>query len=307
MSAQLIDGKAVAGRVLDEVRSRVEQRVASGRRRPCLATIIVGDDAASAVYVRNKILACQRVGIEPRPSEHSSKITQAELLSLIDSLNADESVDGILVQLPLPVGIDATSVIERIHPDKDVDGFHPFNVGRLMQRNPRLRPCTPYGVIELLRQSGETFYGRRAVVVGASNIVGRPMAMELLLAGAIVTVTHRFTPDLAWDVAGGEILVVAAGKPGLVKGEWIKPGATVIDVGIHRGADGKLRGDVDFAAASERAAWITPVPGGVGPMTVAMLMRNTLLAMELRGVDGVPSRRSTESSEYLSDSASAFQ
>ena len=306
MSAKLIDGKAVAGRVLDEVRSRVEQRLAFGRRRPCLATVIVGDDAASAVYVRNKILACERVGIEPRPFKCVSRTTQAELLSLINKLNEDDSVDGILVQLPLPVGIDATSVIERINPDKDVDGFHPFNVGRLMQRNPRLRPCTPYGVIELLRQTGETFYGRRAVVVGASNIVGRPMAMELLLAGSIVTVTHRFTPNLEADVAAGEIVVVAAGKPGLVKGEWIQPGATVIDVGIHRGADGKLRGDVEFAEASERAAWITPVPGGVGPMTVAMLMRNTLLAMELRGVDGSPSSQPTDSSEYLSDLSSAF-
>jgi methylenetetrahydrofolate dehydrogenase (NADP+) / methenyltetrahydrofolate cyclohydrolase len=206
------------------------------------------------------------------------------LLARVDALNADAVVDGILVQLPLPPGLDAIPVIERIHPDKDVDGFHPFNVGRLMQRIPRLRPCTPSGVIELLRTCDERFYGRRAVVVGASNIVGRPMAMELLLAGAIVTVTHRFTPDLAADVASGEIVVVAAGKPGLVKGEWIRPGATVIDVGIHRGADGRLRGDVDFAAARERAAWITPVPGGVGPMTVAMLMKNTLQAMELHQV-----------------------
>ncbi|HKY93268.1 MAG TPA: tetrahydrofolate dehydrogenase/cyclohydrolase catalytic domain-containing protein, partial [Nevskiaceae bacterium] len=220
-------------------------------------------------------------GILPRPHHLTARTTQAQLLDLIDTLNADDTVDGILVQLPLPQGLDAVSVIERIRPDKDVDGFHPFNVGCLMQRVPRLRPCTPLGVIELLRACDEPFYGRRAVVVGASNIVGRPMAMELLLAGAIVTVTHRFTPDLAADVATGEIVVVAAGKPGLVKGEWIRPGATVIDVGIHRGADGRLRGDVDFATASERAAWITPVPGGVGPMTVAMLMRNTLQAMEL--------------------------
>jgi len=283
MSARIIDGKAVAGRVLDEVRTRVEQQMAAGRRRPSLATVMVGDDAASAVYVRNKILACKRVGVEPRPFERPSTTTQSELLSLIDLLNANDAIDGILVQLPLPAGIDATAVIERIHPDKDVDGFHPFNVGRLMQRNPRLRPCTPYGVIELLRQTGESFYGRRAVVVGASNIVGRPMAAELLLAGAIVTVTHRFTPDLAADVAAGEILVVAAGKPGLIQGEWIRAGATVIDVGIHRGPEGRLRGDVEFTAAAARAAWITPVPGGVGPMTVAMLMRNTLLAMDLRG------------------------
>jgi methylenetetrahydrofolate dehydrogenase (NADP+)/methenyltetrahydrofolate cyclohydrolase len=282
MSAQLIDGKAVASRVLDEVRGQIVVRQFQRRHLPCLATVIVGDDAASAVYVRNKLAACERVGITPRPHHLPTTTTQAQLLQLIDQLNADDAVDGILVQLPLPKGLDAVSVIERIHPDKDVDGFHPFNVGRLMQRIPRLRPCTPLGVIELLRNTGETFYGRRAVVVGASNIVGRPMAMELLLAGAIVTVTHRFTPDLAADVAGGDIVVVAVGKPGLVKGEWIRPGATVIDVGINRGADGKLRGDIEFAAASERAAWITPVPGGVGPMTVAMLMRNTLQATELR-------------------------
>lgn len=306
MSAQLINGKAVAERVLDETRLRVGQRIAAGQRRPCLATVVVGEDPASAVYVRNKILACEKVGMEPRPFKCAAQTTQAELLALIDTLNSDDAVDGILVQLPLPAAIDATSVIERIHPDKDVDGFHPFNVGRLMQRNPRLRPCTPYGVIELLRTTGETFYGRRAVVVGASNIVGRPMAMELLLAGAIVTVTHRFTPNLATDIAAAEIVVVAAGKPGLVKGEWIRTGATVIDVGIHRGPDGKLRGDVEFSTASERAAWITPVPGGVGPMTVAMLMRNTLLAMELRGADGSAEKRTTQSSQGFNALTSSF-
>ncbi|MGH8506964.1 MAG: bifunctional methylenetetrahydrofolate dehydrogenase/methenyltetrahydrofolate cyclohydrolase FolD [Stenotrophobium sp.] len=307
MSARLINGKAVAERVLDETRVRVEQRIADGQRRPCLATVIVGDDLASAVYVRNKIIACEKVGMEPRPFRVSSQTTQAELLSLIDTLNADDSVDGILVQLPLPAEINATAVVERIHPDKDVDGFHPFNVGRLMQRNPRLRPCTPYGVIELLRQTGETFYGRRAVVVGASNIVGRPMAMELLLTGAIVTVTHRFTPNLVTDIAAAEIVVVAAGKPGLVKGEWIRSGATVIDVGIHHGPDGKLRGDVEFAAASQRAAWITPVPGGVGPMTVAMLMRNTLLAVEFRGADGSSGSRSVDSLQRLGDLVASFR
>lgn len=282
MSATLIDGKAVAAGVLDEVTARIVADRAAGRRAPCLATVIVGADPASAVYVRNKVEACRRVGIAARPHELPADTTEAELLRIIDNLNQDESVDGILVQLPLPAPIDSTAVIERIHPDKDVDGFHPFNVGRLMQRIPRLRPCTPYGVIELLRGIGESFYGRRAVVVGASNIVGRPMSMELLLAGAIVTVTHRFTPSLAQDVGQAEILVVAAGKPGLVKGEWIRPGATVIDVGINRCADGKLRGDVEFDTARERAAWITPVPGGVGPMTVAMLMRNTLQAAGLR-------------------------
>jgi len=282
MSAALIDGKAVAAGVLDEVAVRVAAARAAGRRVPCLATVIVGADPASAVYVRNKVDACKRVGIGARPHVLPAETSEAELLRIIDGLNEDDTVDGILVQLPLPAPIDSTAVIERIHPDKDVDGFHPFNVGRLMQRIPRLRPCTPYGVIELLRGTGESFYGRRAVIVGASNIVGRPMSMELLLAGSIVTVTHRFTRSLADDVASADILVVAAGKPGLVKGEWVKPGATVIDVGINRCADGKLRGDVEFDAARERAAWITPVPGGVGPMTVAMLMRNTLQAAELR-------------------------
>lgn len=285
MTAQFLDGKAIAAGVLADVAARVDKRVAEGKRRPCLATIIVGDDAGSTVYVRNKIVASERVGILPRPHHLPVHTSQAQLLSLVDALNADDNVDGILVQLPLPPTLDATAVIERIHPNKDVDGFHPFNVGRLMQRIPRLRPCTPLGVMELLRQSGETFYGRRAVIVGASNIVGRPMVMELLLAGAIVTITHRFTPDLPSDIAAGEIVVVAVGKPGLVKGAWIRPGATVIDVGINRGADGKLRGDVDFVAAANRASWITPVPGGVGPMTVAMLMRNTLQAMELRAAD----------------------
>lgn len=282
MSATLIDGKAVAAGVLNEVSSRIAAEREAGGRVPCLATVIVGADPASAVYVRNKVEACKRVGIAARPQVLPAETSQAELLRIIDALNDDDSVDGILVQLPLPAPIDSTAVIERIHPDKDVDGFHPFNVGRLMQRIPRLRPCTPYGVIELLRGIGETFYGRRAVVVGASNIVGRPMSMELLLAGAIVTVTHRFTPSLAEDIARADILVVAAGKPGLVKGEWVNPGSTVIDVGINRCADGKLRGDVEFEAACERAAWITPVPGGVGPTTVAMLMRNTLQAAELR-------------------------
>ena len=286
MSATLIDGKAVAAGVLDEVSRRVAAERAGEGRAPCLATVIVGADPASAVYVRNKVEACRRVGIEARPHELPAETGEAELLRIIDGLNDDPTVDGILVQLPLPAPIDATAVIERIHPDKDVDGFHPFNVGRLMQRIPRLRPCTPYGVIELLRGIGESFYGRRAVIVGASNIVGRPMSMELLLAGSIITVTHRFTRSLADDVGSADILVVAAGKPGLVKGEWIKPGATVIDVGINRCADGKLRGDVEFEPARERAAWIRPVPGGVGPMTVAMLMRNTLQAAELRRQPG---------------------
>jgi methylenetetrahydrofolate dehydrogenase (NADP+)/methenyltetrahydrofolate cyclohydrolase len=256
--------------------------MASGHPAPALATILVGDDPASHVYVRNKRETCRKTGIGSEQIDLPTTVTQAELLAQIDRLNADPKIDGILVQLPLPPHIDTTSVIERIHPDKDVDGFHPYNVGRLTQRIPRLRPCTPFGIIELLKATGEKFYGRNAVIVGASNHVGRPMALELLHAGAIVTVTHRFTRDLAKDVGAGEILVVATGKPGLVKGAWVREGATVVDVGITRGADGKLVGDVEFEAARQRAAYITPVPGGVGPMTVAMLMQNTLYAQQLR-------------------------
>lgn len=283
MSARLIDGKAVAAEVQARVCKAVTARVASSRRAPALATILVGVDAASEIYVRNKRRSCETVGIRSVPKQFEASVSEAELLAEIDRLNADDTVDGILVQLPLPPHIDTTIVIERIRPDKDVDGFHPYNLGRLAQRLPALRPCTPFGVIELLKSTGETFYGRQAVVVGASNHVGRPMAFELLLAGATTTVTHRFTRDLAAEVARAEILVVGVGKPGLVRGEWIQPGATVIDIGINRLEDGSLAGDVAFAAARERAAWITPVPGGVGPMTVAMLMQNTLTAAERRG------------------------
>ncbi|MGC8732353.1 MAG: bifunctional methylenetetrahydrofolate dehydrogenase/methenyltetrahydrofolate cyclohydrolase FolD, partial [Halothiobacillaceae bacterium] len=252
------------------------------RRVPGLAVIQVGDDPASKVYVGNKRRACERTGIRSVAHDLPAATSQEALLGLIDTLNADASIDGILVQLPLPGHIDAEAVIERIHPDKDVDGFHPYNVGRLAQRIPRLRPCTPYGVMRLLQSAGVNPKGMEAVIVGASNIVGRPMALELLLAGATVTVTHRFTRDLAAHVGRAELLVVAAGKPGLVKGEWVRPGAVVIDVGINRLADGRLVGDVEFDAATERAGHITPVPGGVGPMTVAMLMQNTLEARLLR-------------------------
>lgn len=282
MTAQLIDGKSIAASLQSELRTRVEQRSARGLRAPSLATILVGSDPASEIYVRNKREACARIGITSLPVHLECSISEAELLAQIDALNAREDVDGILVQLPLPSHIDSTLVIERIRPDKDVDGFHPYNVGRLAQRIPTLRPCTPYGVIELLKRTGEVFKGRRAVVVGASNIVGRPMSLELLLAGATVTVCHRFTRDLADEVSRADILVVGVGKPGLVRGEWVKPGATVIDVGINRLDNGKLCGDVEFEPAAERAAWITPVPGGVGPMTVTMLMHNTVQAIEQR-------------------------
>jgi len=280
MSAQIIDGKAIAADVRNQVRLDIEERIKNGLRAPGLAVILVGLDPASQVYVRKKREACDEAGLISKSYDLDESTDQQTLLNLIEELNKDTSIDGILVQLPLPGHIDDTSVLEAIHPDKDVDGFHPYNIGRLAQRMPELRPCTPHGVIYMLETIGETFKGRHAVVVGASNIVGRPMNLELLLAGATVTVTHRFTKDLASYVTDADILIVAVGKPGIVKGEWVKPGATVIDVGINRLPDGKLTGDVDFAAAAERAAWISPVPGGVGPMTVAMLIRNTLQAAE---------------------------
>ncbi len=282
MTAKLIDGRAVADRVKQEVRERIEVRSGAGRRRPGLAVILVGDDPASAVYVRNKRKACEACGLESRAYDLPASTTQAELDALITRLNADPAIDGILVQLPLPDHLDSARLIEQIDPRKDVDGFHPFNVGRLAQRNPALRPCTPYGMITLMDHYAIPVRGRDAVVVGASNIVGRPMALELLLAGATTTVCHRFTHDLEYHVERAEILVVAVGKPGLVPGEWIRPGAVVLDVGINRRDDGKLVGDVGFEAAAERASWISPVPGGVGPMTVAMLMKNTLQAAERR-------------------------
>ena len=283
MSAQLIDGKAVSLQVLDRVALGVAAHRATGARAPALVTVLVGGDPASQVYVRNKRLACERVGITSLPLHFADTLTQVELLAEIDRLNADEAVDGILVQMPLPAQIDPNAVIERIAPSKDVDGFHPYNIGRLACRVPALRPCTPYGVIELLKSVGEPFKRRTAVVVGASNHVGRPMMLELMLAGATATCCHRFTADVAAEVARADIVVIAVGKPGFVKGDWIKPGATVIDVGINRLADGRLVGDCDFEAAKQRAAFITPVPGGVGPMTVAMLMQNTLDAANARG------------------------
>jgi methylenetetrahydrofolate dehydrogenase (NADP+)/methenyltetrahydrofolate cyclohydrolase len=242
----------------------------------------VGDDAASAVYVRNKRRACEEVGILSLAYDLPADTTQSRLLRLIDTLNRDARVDGILVQLPLPQQIGRTAVIEHIDAAKDVDGFHPYNIGRLAQRIPVMRPCTPYGVIRLLEHIGAPFKGQNAVVVGASNIVGRPMSLELLLTGATATVCHRFTADLREHVSRADILIVAAGKPGLIPGAWVRPGSIVIDVGMNRLPDGHLVGDVDFAPARARAAWIIPVPGGVGPMTVAMLMHNTLAAAQAR-------------------------
>ncbi len=281
MSATIIDGKAIAAGIREEIRQRVQQRRRHGLRPPGLAVILVGDDPASRVYVSNKRRACEAVGFHSRAYDLPADVAQEALLDLIDELNADPAVDGILVQLPLPPHIDTEVVIERIRSDKDVDGFHPYNVGRLALRLPVLRSCTPRGIMTLLDHCGIDPKGMDAVVVGASNHVGRPMGLELLLAGATVTTCHRFTRDLPAHVARAELLVVAVGKPGLIKGAWIRPGAVVIDVGINRDASGRLVGDVEFEQARERAAWITPVPGGVGPMTVATLLQNTLYAAEV--------------------------
>ena len=282
MSARILDGKLVAERLTSEVREGVAARVASGKRAPGLAVVLVGAHAASQIYVRNKRRTTDAVGMRSLAIDLPATVPEAELLSSIDRLNADPSVSGILVQLPLPAQVDPERVIERIDPRKDVDGFHPYNVGRLVLRKPTLRPCTPHGCMRLLAATGERLAGRHAVVIGQSNIVGRPMALELLMARCTVTVCHSATRDLARLVHQADIVVAAVGKPLFVQGDWIGEGAIVIDVGISRTSEGKLVGDVDFAAASERAAWITPVPGGVGPMTIATLLANTLRAAELQ-------------------------
>jgi methylenetetrahydrofolate dehydrogenase (NADP+)/methenyltetrahydrofolate cyclohydrolase len=280
MTAKIIDGKTIATDLRNEVRERIQARTKDGKRPPGLAVIIVGNDPASEVYVRSKRKGCEEVGMVSFSYDLPEETSEQELLDLIDEMNASEDVDGILVQLPLPKHIDQETIIESILPDKDVDGFHPYNVGRLAIRMPVLRSCTPRGVMRLLESTGEPIRGKDAVVVGASNHVGRPMTLELLLAGCTVTTCHRFTRDTAAHVANADIVVAAVGKPGLVKGDWIKPGAIVIDIGISRLETGKLAGDVEFEAASDRAGWITPVPGGVGPMTVATLLLNTLEAAE---------------------------
>ena len=280
MTARLLDGRRIADDVLDGVATRVKARVAAGKRAPGLAVILVGADAASAVYVRNKRRACKQVGFLSFDFDLPATTTEIDLIALVDRLNADANVHGILLQLPLPDGIRTTALIDRIDARKDVDGFQAENVGRLALRQRGLRPCTPKGVMILLAHTDRPVRGRHAVVVGVSNHVGRPLILELLLAGCTTTGCHRFTVDLEREVRQGDIVVVAAGRPGLVKGDWIKPGAVVIDVGINRLDDGRLVGDVEFAPASERASWITPVPGGVGPMTVATLIENTLEAAE---------------------------
>lgn len=278
MPARLIDGKAIAQDLRSALRERIASRRRAGHRAPGLAVVLVGDDPPSRIYVRNKRSACNEVGITSRDYDLRADTRESDLLALIDELNSDPEVDGILVQLPLPPHINEIAVIERIAPVKDVDGFHPYTVGRLAQRIPVLRPATPYGVMMLLQHIGVPVKGQHAVVVGASNHVGRPLALELLLAGATITVCHRFTRNIREHVAAADILAVAVGRPGLVPGDWIRPGAVVLDIGINRLPDGRLVGDVDFAGARERAAWITPVPGGVGPMTIAMLLENTLTA-----------------------------
>ncbi|CAN4276137.1 FolD 5,10-methylene-tetrahydrofolate dehydrogenase/Methenyl tetrahydrofolate cyclohydrolase [Methylophilaceae bacterium] len=281
MTAQIIDGKAIAATLLDSIKLRIDARFKANKRAPILAVVLIGGDPASAIYVRNKRLACEKVGIKSLSYDLPSSTSEAELLKLIKQLNEDKTVDGILVQSPLPAHIQDEHIIEKISPDKDVDGFHPYNIGRLAVRQPTLRSCTPFGVIKLLQAANISLIGLDAVVVGVSNHVGRPMALELLLAGCTVTSCHRHTKDLAKAIMQADLVIAAAGKPGLIKGEWIKPGAIVIDIGINRLADGSIAGDVDFKTAKERAAYITPVPGGVGPMTVATLMENTLLALEL--------------------------
>ncbi|MFD2180165.1 bifunctional methylenetetrahydrofolate dehydrogenase/methenyltetrahydrofolate cyclohydrolase FolD [Veronia pacifica] len=280
MAAQIIDGKLIAKTVRQEVAARVQARTDAGLRAPGLAVVLVGEDPASSVYVGSKRRACEEVGFISKSFDLPASTTEDELLSVIDQLNDDKEIDGILVQLPLPAQMDAVNVLERIRPDKDVDGFHPYNVGRLCQRIPLLRSCTPKGVVTLLERYNIPTRGKHAVVVGASNIVGRPMTLELLLAGSTTTTCHRFTKDLEGHVRQADILVVAVGKPNFIPGSWIKPGAVVVDVGINRQEDGTLVGDVEYDVACENAKHITPVPGGVGPMTVATLIENTLMACE---------------------------
>jgi methylenetetrahydrofolate dehydrogenase (NADP+)/methenyltetrahydrofolate cyclohydrolase len=280
MTAKILDGKAIAAELRTEIKGQVEQRLSEGKSRPGLAVVLVGENPASQVYVRNKKNACKEVGFNDISYDLPASTSQEELLKLIDELNARDDVHGILVQLPVPEHIDPETIIERIDPKKDVDGFHPYNVGRLATRTTQLAPCTPHGVMTMLAKTGIELRGLNAVVVGASNIVGVPMSLELLNVRATVTICHSATKDLAQKVSEADLVVVGVGIPKMVKGEWIKPGAIVIDVGINRLDDGSLCGDVEYDSAKDRASWITPVPGGVGPMTIATLLQNTLQAAE---------------------------
>lgn len=278
--SNLLDGKTLSQTIRLQIRNKIEQIKEKSGFAPGLAVVLVGDNPSSHIYVEHKQKACAQVGIRSTLHMLTSSVTQAELLDVIVKLNQDDSIHGILVQLPLPPHIETDKIVEAIDPNKDVDGFHPYNLGCLAQRRPSLRPCTPYGIIRLLEHYGVTMTSQNAVVVGASNLVGRPMALEFLLQGATTTICHRFTTNLPEHVNNAHILVVATGKKDLVDPAWVKPGITIIDVGIHRLPDQSIRGDLDFAAFQAKAKWITPVPGGVGPMTVTILLENTLLAAE---------------------------
>jgi methylenetetrahydrofolate dehydrogenase (NADP+) / methenyltetrahydrofolate cyclohydrolase len=280
MTAKIIDGKSIAEKLLLKVKEEISDRRMKGINPPVLAVILIGNDPASQVYVRNKKIACEKVGIESISYDLAENISQDELLLLVNKLNSDPTITGILVQAPLPGHIIEDLIIDAIHPNKDIDGFHPLNMGLLVNRQPKLRPCTPYGVIKMLKASNIVLKGLDATIVGVSNHVGRPMALELLMEGCTTTSCHSRTKNLEQKVNQADLVVVAAGKHNLVRGDWIKEGAVVVDIGINR-INGKLVGDVEFETAKERASYITPVPGGVGPMTVATLMENTLLAQKL--------------------------
>lgn len=282
MTAAILDGKFVAKEIKKTIQQIVQTRIAEGRRVPGLAVILLGADEASSIYVKNKRNICLEAGFNSYAYDLKSQTSEEELLALIDNLNADDTVDGILVQLPLPSHIDTSTIIERISPQKDVDGFHPYNLGRLAQGHPLLRPCTPHGIMQLLNYYQLNVQGMNAVVIGASNIVGRPMALELLLAKATVTICHSATEHLEHHVRNAQLLIVAAGKYNVVKPGWLNKNQIIIDVGIHRRQDGTIHGDIDFEEAKNHVKWITPVPGGIGPMTVATLLQNTLIAAGIR-------------------------
>ena len=280
MGGQILDGKQLAEKIQGQLAEKVRQRLATGLRAPGLAVVLVGDDHASQLYVAKKRAACERIGFISEAYDLPATTSEEQLIDLIDELNAAPHIDGILVQLPLPKSIDENKILDRIHPDKDVDGFHPHNMGLLAQKRPMLRPCTPYGIITLLKHYELPLKGLRATIVGASNIVGRPMALELLLAGCTTTVCHRFTQDLHRHIQEAQLLIVAIGRRDIVQSDWIAPGAIVVDVGVNRLENGKVAGDIEFESAREKAAWITPVPGGVGPMTVTTLLSNTFFAAD---------------------------
>ena len=291
MTANIIDGKKIAQETISEIKKSIAKNINNGISPPGLAVVIVGDNPASAIYVRNKRIACEEVGMKSFNHDLPEDTSEKELIELVKSLNNNSEVHGILVQLPLPDHISETKIIESIDPIKDVDGFHPYTIGRLMQRIPVLRPCTSIGVITMLDSIGIDPMGKHAVIVGASNLVGRPLALELLLRGATITVCHKFTKNLESFVNQAEILAVAVGKIGIIPGNWIKKDAVVFDIGINRDENGKVTGDVDFKTAKEQASWISPVPGGVGPMTVAMLLKNTLIASSINMSDNKKERK----------------